>query len=180
MYCCHSVREVLLFGCPFGVWLHHTWHHTLDQHRCSHTLLQTMLLTMRHAYAVVLVRQRVMCAFGWWNRFPAAWFMGNSGAHGLGAALACVAAVTGTHAVLAPLSAVFAVEALSCVLQVGWWSYTKRTRGQGEKLLKRAPLHHHLEFSGWHETKVVFVAVAVQILICVGALMMWPRSQVWV
>lgn len=58
MYCCHSVREVLLFGCPFGVWLHHTWHHTLDQHRCSHTLLQTMLLTMRHAYAVVLVRQR--------------------------------------------------------------------------------------------------------------------------
>lgn len=105
--------------------------------------------------------------------------MGNSGSHGLGAALACVAAVTRSHAVLAPLSAIFAVEALSCVLQMAWWSYTKRVFGKGAKLIKRAPLHHHLEFSGWHETSIVVMAVAVQMLLCVAVLVIWPRGHIW-
>lgn len=121
----------------------------------------------------------VMCAFGWWNKFPAMHFMGNSGSHGLGAALACVAAVTCSHAVVAPLSAVFALEALSCVLQMGWWWYTVRAFGEGRRLIKRAPLHHHLEFSGWHETSIVAVAVAVQLLLCAAVLAVWQRGYIF-
>lgn len=59
---------------------------------------------------------------------------------------------------------------------MAWWRYTKRVRGKGERLLKRAPLHHHLEFSGWHETKIVVRAVAVQMIFCVAVLIIWPQG----
>lgn len=135
--------------------------------------------TFRMLLQLCLGFSGVMCAFGWWNRFPAAWFMGNSCSHGLGAALATVAAVSRSHAVLAPLSALFALEAFSCVLQILWWTCTKRAFGEGRRLLKRAPLHHHLEFSGWHETQIVFVAVVMQIVICVTVLRVWPQDYMW-
>lgn len=104
-----------------------------------------------------------VCGFYVLNRHPAAAFMGNCGSHGLGAAVAAVAALGGVHGWVAWLSAVLALEAGSTALQLGWYAWTQRHRGEGRRLLRMAPLHHHLEMCGWHEVAVVSLATAAQI-----------------
>jgi len=53
------------------------------------------------------------------------------------------------------MGGVFVVETLSVILQVSWFKYTKKRYGQGRRIFKMAPLHHHFEVSGWKETQVV-------------------------
>ena len=89
------------------------------------------------------------------NRNPAKVFMGDTGALALGGALATVALLTNSLWVLLIISGIFLVETLSVIAQVSYYKATKNSEGVGKRLLKMAPLHHHLELSGWQETQVV-------------------------
>jgi|SRR5450759_182296 phospho-N-acetylmuramoyl-pentapeptide-transferase len=93
-------------------------------------------------------------AFLWYNSYPAALFMGDTGALALGATLAAVALMTGQWLLLPIVGAVFVAEALSDVLQVGYFKWTKRRTGKGKRIFKMAPLHYHFELLGWSETHV--------------------------
>ncbi len=89
------------------------------------------------------------------NRNPARVFMGDTGSLALGGALASVALLTNTLWALFVLSGIFFVETLSVMAQVSYYKATKGEDGVGKRLFKMAPLHHHLELSGWSETQVV-------------------------
>lgn len=88
--------------------------------------------------------------FLWYNSHPAEVFMGDTGALALGSALGTLAVLLKKELLLPIIGGVFVIEALSVILQVG---YFKRTGGK--RIFKMAPLHHHFELKGWHESKVV-------------------------
>jgi phospho-N-acetylmuramoyl-pentapeptide-transferase len=94
-------------------------------------------------------------AFLWFNAYPAEVFMGDVGALALGAALGTVAVIIRQELVLFIMGGVFVVEAVSVMLQVSYFKYTKKVYGQGRRILLMAPLHHHFEQKGWKETQVV-------------------------
>jgi phospho-N-acetylmuramoyl-pentapeptide-transferase len=91
------------------------------------------------------------------NRNPARVFMGDTGSLALGGALAAVALLTNSLVTLFILSGIFFVETLSVMAQVSYYKATKGPDGKGKRLFKMAPLHHHLELSGWSELQVVAV-----------------------
>ncbi|MDD0840012.1 phospho-N-acetylmuramoyl-pentapeptide-transferase [Curvibacter sp. HBC61] len=105
-------------------------------------------------------------AFLWFNTHPAQVFMGDVGALALGGALGTIAIIVRQEVVLAIMGGIFVVEALSVMLQVSWFKYTKRKYGEGRRLLKMAPLHHHFEKSGWKETQVVVRFWIITMLLC--------------
>ena len=105
-------------------------------------------------------------AFLWFNTHPAQVFMGDVGALALGAALGTIAVIVRQEIVLAVMGGIFVVEALSVMLQVTWFKYTKKRYGEGRRLLKMAPLHHHFEKSGWKETQVVVRFWIITMLLC--------------
>ena len=109
-------------------------------------------------------------AFLWFNAHPAQVFMGDVGALALGGALGTIAVIARQEIVLAIMGGIFVVEALSVMLQVSWFKYTKRRYGAGRRLLKMAPLHHHFEKSGWAETKVVVRFWIITMLLCLVGL----------
>jgi phospho-N-acetylmuramoyl-pentapeptide-transferase len=88
--------------------------------------------------------------FLWFNAFPAKVFMGDTGALPLGSALSVVALMTGQWLVLPLIGAVFIANAAADVLQIAYFKWSG-----GKRLFKKAPLHHHFELLGWHETTVV-------------------------
>ncbi|MDR0633838.1 MAG: phospho-N-acetylmuramoyl-pentapeptide-transferase [Azoarcus sp.] len=93
--------------------------------------------------------------FLWFNAYPAEVFMGDVGALALGAALGCVAVIVRQEIVLFIMGGLFVAETLSVMMQVSWFKYTKKRYGEGRRILRMAPLHHHFEQSGWKETQVV-------------------------
>jgi phospho-N-acetylmuramoyl-pentapeptide-transferase len=99
------------------------------------------------------------------NRNKAKVFMGDTGSLALGGALAAVGILTGNLWVLFILSGIFAIEALSVTAQVGYYKATKDAEGKGKRLFKMAPIHHHLELSGWTETQVVGVFYAIEVVL---------------
>ena len=105
-------------------------------------------------------------AFLWFNTHPAQVFMGDVGALALGGALGTIAVIVRQEIVLAIMGGIFVVEALSVMLQVSWFKYTKRKYGEGRRLLKMAPLHYHFEKSGWKETQVVVRFWIITMLLC--------------
>ena len=109
-------------------------------------------------------------AFLWFNAHPAQVFMGDVGALSLGGALGTVAVITRQEIVLGIMGGVFVLEALSVMAQVGYFKYTKRKYGEGRRILKMAPLHHHFEKSGWTETQVVIRAWIITMLLCLVGL----------
>jgi phospho-N-acetylmuramoyl-pentapeptide-transferase len=109
-------------------------------------------------------------AFLWFNAHPAQVFMGDVGALSLGGALGTVAVITRQEIVLGIMGGVFVLEALSVMAQVSWFKYTKRKYGEGRRILKMAPLHHHFEKSGWTETQVVIRAWIITMLLCLVGL----------
>jgi phospho-N-acetylmuramoyl-pentapeptide-transferase len=88
--------------------------------------------------------------FLWWNASPAKIFMGDTGSLSLGGALAGLAILTRTELLLAILGGLFVLQALSVMLQVGWFKASG-----GKRLFRMAPLHHHFELKGWDEITVV-------------------------
>ena len=109
-------------------------------------------------------------AFLWFNTHPAQVFMGDVGALGLGAALGTIAVIVRQEIVLAIMGGIFVAEALSVMLQVSYFKYTKRKYGEGRRILKMAPLHHHFEKSGWKETQVVVRFWIITMLLCLVGL----------
>jgi phospho-N-acetylmuramoyl-pentapeptide-transferase len=92
--------------------------------------------------------------------------MGDVGALALGGALGTIAVITRQEIVLAIMGGIFVVEALSVMLQVSWFKFTKKRFGKGRRILKMAPLHHHFEKSGWAETQVVIRFWIITMLLC--------------
>ncbi len=109
-------------------------------------------------------------AFLWFNTHPAQVFMGDVGALALGAALGTIAVIVRQEIVLAIMGGIFVVEALSVMLQVGYFKFTKKRYGEGRRLLKMAPLHHHFEKNGWKETQVVVRFWIITMLLCLVGL----------
>jgi len=108
--------------------------------------------------------------FLWFNCHPAEVFMGDTGSLALGGALGMMAVLIHQPFILLIAGAVFVAEALSVMLQVSWFKYTRRTRGQGERLLLMSPLHHHFRKKGWPESKIVMRFYIVAVLCAVLAL----------
>ena len=88
--------------------------------------------------------------FLWYNAHPAQIFMGDTGSLSLGGALGIVALSTKHEILLALVGGIFVLEAVSVILQVGFFKVTK-----GKRIFRMAPLHHHFELSGWPESKVI-------------------------
>ena len=105
-------------------------------------------------------------AFLWFNAHPAQVFMGDVGALALGGALGTIAVITRQEIVLGIMGGIFVAEALSAMVQVGWFKYTKKRYGTGRRIFKMAPLHHHFEKSGWTETQVVVRFWIITMLLC--------------
>jgi phospho-N-acetylmuramoyl-pentapeptide-transferase len=109
-------------------------------------------------------------AFLWFNTYPAQIFMGDVGALALGAALGTIAVIVRQEIVLFIMGGIFVAEALSVMLQVAYFKYTKKKFGEGRRVLKMAPLHHHYEKSGWKETQVVVRFWIITMLLCLVGL----------
>ena len=105
-------------------------------------------------------------AFLWFNTHPAQVFMGDVGALALGGALGTVAVIVRQEIVLAMMGGVFVAEALSVMLQVMYFKYTRKKYGEGRRLFLMAPLHHHFEKLGWKETQVVVRFWIITMLLC--------------
>jgi len=93
--------------------------------------------------------------FLWFNSHPADVFMGDTGSLALGGALAVMAILLKAEFLLLIVGGVFVAEAVSVMAQVGWFKLTRRHFGEGRRLLRMAPLHHHFEKAGWSEPRVV-------------------------
>jgi phospho-N-acetylmuramoyl-pentapeptide-transferase len=105
-------------------------------------------------------------AFLWFNTSPAQVFMGDVGALSLGGALGTIAVITRQEIVLGIMGGIFVAEALSVMLQVSWFKYTKKKYGEGRRIFLMAPLHHHFEKKGWAETQVVVRFWIITMLLC--------------
>lgn len=93
--------------------------------------------------------------FLWFNAHPAEVFMGDTGSLALGGAIGAVSLLLKTEFLLVIVGGVFVLEALSVIAQVGFFKYTTRRYGRGQRVLLMAPLHHHFEKAGWAESKVI-------------------------
>ncbi len=93
--------------------------------------------------------------FLWFNAHPAEVFMGDTGSLALGGAIGAVAILLKMELLLVAVGGVFVLEAVSVILQVGYFRVTARRLGSGRRLFEMAPLHHHFEQKGWAESKVI-------------------------
>lgn len=93
--------------------------------------------------------------FLWYNSYPAQVFMGDTGSLAIGGIIAALAILVRKELLIPILCGVFLIENLSVVLQVGYFKYTKRRFGEGRRVFKMAPLHHHYQKLGIHESKIV-------------------------
>lgn len=93
--------------------------------------------------------------FLWYNAYPATIFMGDTGSLTLGAIIASMSILLRKELLIPILCGIFLVEALSVVLQVSYFKYTKRKYGEGRRIFKMSPLHHHYQKLGYHESKIV-------------------------
>ena len=108
--------------------------------------------SVAHALDLAVVSAAMVGAligFLWWNAAPAQIFMGDTGSLAMGVGLAALALATNTHLLLPILGALFVVETVSVVLQVGRFQLT------GNRFFRMAPIHHHFELGGWPETRVI-------------------------
>jgi phospho-N-acetylmuramoyl-pentapeptide-transferase len=107
--------------------------------------------------------------FLWYNSHPAQVFMGDTGSLALGGAIGCLAILIKKEFLIPILGGVFFAEAISVMAQVAYFKYTRKKYGEGKRLLRIAPLHHHFEKGGIHETKIVtrFYIVAIILAILV-------------
>ena len=93
--------------------------------------------------------------FLWFNSNPAAVFMGDTGSLSLGASLGVLSILLKKEILLILIGGLFVAEALSVIMQVSYFKYTRYRYGTGRKLLLMAPLHHHFELKGWEENHIV-------------------------
>ena len=107
-----------------------------------------------------------LLGFLWYNSFPAQIFMGDTGSLSIGGIIAVFALCIRKELLLPLMCGIFLAEALSVMVQVGWFKYTKRKYGEGRRVLLMSPLHHHYQKKGLFETKIVMRFFIVSILLC--------------
>ncbi len=105
--------------------------------------------------------------FLWYNAFPAQVFMGDTGSLTLGGIIAALAIVLRKELLIPVLCGIFLMESLSVMLQVAWFKYTKRKYGEGRRIFRMSPLHHHYQKLGMHESKIATRFWIVGILLAV-------------
>lgn len=93
--------------------------------------------------------------FLWYNAYPAQVFMGDTGSLALGGIIAVYAIAIRKELLIPILCGIFLIENLSVVIQVGYFKYTKKKYGEGRRVFKMSPLHHHYQKLGYHESKIV-------------------------
>ena len=108
--------------------------------------------------------------FLWFNCHPAQVFMGDTGSLALGGAFGIIAVLIHQPLVLGIAGGVFVMEALSVILQTGWFRFTRKYYGTGRRIFLMAPLHHHFEKKGWYESQVVMRFYILCVLFAVVAL----------
>jgi phospho-N-acetylmuramoyl-pentapeptide-transferase len=108
-----------------------------------------------------------LVGFLWYNTFPAQVFMGDTGSLTIGGIIAVLAVATRKELLIPVLAGIFMIENLSVVLQVFYFKYTRKKYGQGRRIFKMAPLHHHYQKSGYHESKIVVRFWIVGILLAI-------------
>ncbi|MDG1570861.1 phospho-N-acetylmuramoyl-pentapeptide-transferase [Robiginitalea sp. M366] len=96
-----------------------------------------------------------LVGFLWYNAFPAQIFMGDTGSLTIGGVIAVIALIVRKELLIPILCGIFFAESLSVMLQVSYFKYTKRKTGEGRRIFRMAPLHHHYQKMGYHESKIV-------------------------
>ena len=96
-----------------------------------------------------------LIGFLWYNTYPAQVFMGDTGSLTIGGIIAVIAVAVRKEWLIPLLCGIFLAENLSVVLQVSYFKYTKKKYGEGRRIFKMSPLHHHYQKSGYHESKIV-------------------------
>ena len=96
-----------------------------------------------------------LIGFLWYNTYPAQVFMGDTGSLTIGGIIAVIAIAVRKELLIPILCGIFLVENLSVILQVSWFKYTKKKFGDGRRIFRMAPLHHHYQIKGFHESKIV-------------------------
>ncbi len=114
-------------------------------------LLQGQSYLVRFSFTIV----GACFAFLWFNAHPAQLFMGDTGSMALGATLATVALMTGQWLILPIITIIPVAEGMSVLIQILYFQITKRLYGEGRRIFRMAPLHHHFEMMGWSETQIV-------------------------
>jgi phospho-N-acetylmuramoyl-pentapeptide-transferase len=106
--------------------------------------------------AIVAAAAMSACfGFLWWNASPAQIFMGDTGSMALGGLMAGLAILSRTELLLVVLGGLFAVVALSGIIQASWFKFTRWRFGTGRRAFKMSPIHHHFEMSGWDEVTII-------------------------
>ncbi len=103
----------------------------------------------------ILAFAGALIGFLWYNTYPAQVFMGDTGSLTIGGIIAVIAIATRKELLLPILAGVFLVENLSVVMQVSYFKYTKKRYGEGKRIFKMSPLHHHYQKLNYHESKIV-------------------------
>jgi phospho-N-acetylmuramoyl-pentapeptide-transferase len=93
--------------------------------------------------------------FLWYNSYPAQLFMGDTGSLTLGGIIASLAIIVHKELLIPIFCGIFLVEALSVMIQVSYFKYTKKKFGEGRRIFLKAPIHHHYQVKGYHEVKIV-------------------------
>jgi len=105
--------------------------------------------------------------FLWYNSYPAQVFMGDTGSLAIGGIIAVFAILIRKEFLIPVLCGIFLVESLSVIMQVGYFKYTKRKFGEGRRIFKMSPLHHHYQVKGYAEPKIVMRFMIVGIMLAV-------------
>jgi phospho-N-acetylmuramoyl-pentapeptide-transferase len=109
--------------------------------------------------------------FLWYNGYPAQVFMGDTGSLALGAAVGTMTLMVKKELLLPLLCAVFFVESISVIIQTSYFKYTRRRSGEGKRVFRMAPLHHHYEVEGTHEAKIVVRFWIITAITVIGTLL---------
>ena len=96
-----------------------------------------------------------LIGFLWFNTFPATVFMGDTGSLTIGGVIAVIALIVRKELLIPLLCGIFLVENLSVIIQVAYFKYSRKKTGEGKRIFKMAPLHHHYQKLGLHESKIV-------------------------
>lgn len=115
----------------------------------------------------ILAFAGALIGFLWYNTYPAQVFMGDTGSLTIGGIIAVIAIAIRKELLLVILAGIFVVENLSVILQVSYFKYTRKKFGEGRRIFKMSPLHHHYQKSGYHESKIVVRFWIVGILLAV-------------
>ena len=115
----------------------------------------------------ILAFAGALIGFLWYNTYPAQVFMGDTGSLTIGGIIAVIAIAIRKELLLPILAGVFVIENLSVILQVSWFKYTKKKFGEGRRIFKMSPLHHHYQKLSYHESKIVVRFWIIGILLAV-------------